>query len=135
MLSVKSIMITDVISVKPDTPLYEALTLLTKHKISGMPVVDEEQRVVGLLSEKDVLRILVDRKLEIKSTVADYMSKAVISFSEDASAFDICQFFIRSHVRRVPIVKDCKLVGIVSRGDLIPLILEAKTKISNFRYV
>lgn len=135
MLSVKSIMITDVILVKPDTPIYEALALLIKHKISGMPAVNEDNEVVGLLSEKDVLRILVDRNLDIKKTVDDYMSRNVICFSEDASAFDICQFFLRSHIRRVPIVKDGKLVGIVSRGDLIPLILEAKNKISDFRYV
>ena len=135
MLPVKSFMTAGVISVNPDTPIYEALSLLAKNKISGIPVVNEEDNVVGVLSEKDVLRILVDKKLGIKSTVDDYMSRDVICFTEEDSAIDICKFFIRSHIRRVPIVNDGKLVGIVSRADIIPLILEAKNKISNYRYI
>lgn len=135
MLAIKSIMTVGVISVKADTPIYEALSLLAKHKVSGVPVVNEQDHVVGILSEKDVLRILVDRKLKIKSTVDEYMSRDVISFTEEDSAMDVCKFFIRSHIRRVPIVRDHKLVGIVSRADIIPLILEAQDKISDFRFV
>ena len=135
MLPLKSIMTIGVITVKVDTPIYEALYLLAKNKISGIPVVDDEDQVVGVLSEKDVLRILVDKKLDIKSTVDDYMSHDIICFTEEDSAIDVCKFFIRSHIRRVPIVRDDKLVGIVSRADIIPLILEAKNKISNFRYI
>ena len=135
MLPLKSIMTVGVISVKPDTPIYEALYLLAKNKISGMPVVNEDEHVVGVLSEKDVLRILVDRKLDVKSTVDDYMSRDIICFTEEDSAIDVCKFFIRSNIRRVPIIRDNKLVGIVSRADIIPLILEAKNKISNFRYI
>lgn len=135
MLPLKSIMTIGVITVKADTPIYEALYLLTQNKISGIPVVDEDKEVIGVLSEKDVLNILFDKKLDVKSTVEDYMSRDVICFTEDDSAIDVCKFFIRSNIRRVPITKDNKLVGIVSRADIIPLILEAKNKISNFRYV
>ena len=135
MLPLKSIMTIGVITVKADTPIYEALYLLAKNKISGIPVVDDEEQVVGVLTEKDVLRILVDKKLDVKSMVDDYMSHDVICFTEEDSAIDVCKFFIRSNIRRVPIVKDNKLVGIVSRADIIPLILEAKNKISNFRYI
>jgi len=124
-----------VITVKSDTPIYEALYLLSKNKISGIPVVDDEEQVIGVLSEKDVLKILFDKKLDVKSTVDDYMSRDVICFSEEDSAIDVCKFFIRSNIRRVPIIKGNKLVGIISRADIIPLILEAKNKISNFRYV
>ena len=134
-MSVTSIMTTNVISVMPNTPIYEALDLLAKHRISGLPVVDEDENVVGILSEKDVLRILIDRKLGLLSIVEDYMSRNVISFSEEDSAIEICKFFIRNNIRRVPIVRDGRLVGIVSRADIIRLILEAKDKISNFRYV
>ena len=135
MLPLKSIMTIGVITVKADTPIYEALYLLTQNKISGIPVVDEDKEVIGVLSEKDVLNILFDKKLDVKSTVEDYMSRDVICFTEDDSAIDVCKFFIRSNIRRVPITKNNKLVGIVSRADIIPLILEAKNKISNFRYV
>jgi len=135
MLSIHSIMTTDVITVKAATPIYEALNLLEKHKVSGMPVVNDDNHVVGILSEKDVLKILIDKKLDVKSTVSDYMSRDVVCFTEQDKAIDICKFFIRSNKRRVPIVKEKKLVGVVSRGDIIPLILEAKKQISDFRYV
>jgi len=135
MLPLKSIMTIGVITVKSDTPIYEALYLLSKNKISGIPVVDDEEQVIGVLSEKDVLKILFDKKLDVKSTVDDYMSRDIICFSEEDSAIDVCKFFIRSNIRRVPIIRGNKLVGIISRADIIPLILEAKNKISNFRYV
>jgi len=135
MLPVNTIMTTDVITVTPETPIYEALSLLSQHRISGIPVVDDDQCVVGVLTEKDVLRILVDRRLGVLSTVDDYMTRDVICFTEEDSAIDLCKFFIRSHIRRVPIVRDNKIVGIVSRADIIPLILEAKNKISDLRYV
>ena len=134
MFSIKSIMTTNVITVKPETAIFDALNLLIEHKISGMPVIDNENRVVGILSEKDVLEILVDKSLDIKKTVDDYMSRDVVCFTEEDSAIDICKFFLRSPFRRVPIVKDGKLVGVVSRHDIVELIVEAKSKISDFRF-
>ena len=134
MIPIKSFMTTDVVTVKPDVPIYEALHLLSEREISGMPVVDDNNQVVGILSEKDVLRILIDDKLDVTSKVSDYMSHGVVCFTETDNAFEICKFFINSHYRRVPIVKDGKLVGIVSRRDIVGLILEVKSKISDFRY-
>jgi len=134
MLTLKNVMTKHVIYVKRGAPIYKAMNLLLKHKISGMPVVAESMRVVGVLSEKDVLRLLVDRKLDINSSVDDYMTREVICFSEEDSAFDLCKFFIKSNIRRVPIVKKGKLVGIVSRHDIVNLILEVKTKFTDFRY-
>lgn len=135
MLPIKSIMTKEVITVRPETPIYEAMQLLLKHRISGMPVVDEENRLRGILTEKDVLRILLYRTdVELKETVADYMTKEVVSFTEDDSAILICQFFMKSPIRRVPIVRDGKLIGIVSRRDIISLILEAKNTFSGNRF-
>lgn len=134
MLSIKDVMTKNVFYTKQNTPIYEALNMLVKHKISGLPVVSDSMRVLGILSEKDVLRILFDEKLDIKSVVEDYMSREVICFTEEDSAIDICKFFMKSHIRRVPIVRDGKLVGVVSRRDIVNLILEAKSKISQFRY-
>lgn len=134
MLPIKSIMTTNVISVHPETPIFDALHLLTKHRISGLPVVDQEMHVKGILSEKDVLRILLDKRLDGKKTVEDYMSREAVCFGEEDSASEVCKFFIKSHMRRVPICKEGKLIGIVSRHDIVELILEAKSKISDFRY-
>ena len=135
MISISGIMTQNVIYTTPDTPIYEALELLSRNKVSGIPVCDLDMNIVGILSEKDVLRILIDKNLHVKNRVSDYMTREVISFTEEDSAVDICKFFIRSHIRRVPIVRDGKLIGIISRRDICSLIQEAKSKISEFRYV
>lgn len=135
MLPIKSIMSTDVISATPDMPIYEAMELLIKNKISGLPVVDGDLRVVGILSEKDVLRILLDGKLHVDHCVKDYMTLNPICFTEMDSAIDVCKFFINSHIRRVPILRDGKLAGVVARKDIVSLIAEARGKLDNIRYV
>jgi len=134
MIAVKTIMTTDVKFVRAETPIYEALDLLDKEKISGLPVLDEGNHVVGILTEKDVLEILISKNVDAKKLVGDYMTREVICFQENDNVLDVCKFFIRSHIRRVPIVREGKLVGIVSRHDIVTLIREAKSKLSNFRY-
>lgn len=135
MMSIKSIMTTDVRTVSETTPIYAAIDLLTKYKVSGMPVINSQSQIVGILSEKDVLKLLIDKNLNVHNTVADYMTCDVITFHEHDDAIEICRFFLNTHIRRVPIVNDGKLVGIVSRRDIVSLIIEAKSKISEFRYV
>ncbi|MDO8581009.1 MAG: CBS domain-containing protein [Candidatus Omnitrophota bacterium] len=135
MIPVKSVMTTNVIFVRPETPIYEALDILSNKKISGVPVVNDQMEVVGILSEKDVLQLLIDKALDVKSTVDNYMTREVVSFTEEDDIVAICKFFIRSYIRRVPIVRDSKLVGIVSRRDIVNVILEAKSKMSPLRYV
>ncbi len=123
----------NVISINRETPIFEAMEMLIKHKISGLPVVDVDMKVVGILSEKDVLWMLIDKNLNVQKTVGDYMTKEVVCFKEDADAIDICKLFIRQNIRRVPIVRDGKLVGIISRRDIVNLIIEAKSELSDFR--
>ena len=135
MFSVESIMTTDVVSISPETPILEALDTITRHQISGMPVVDTFNRVIGILSEKDLLRILLEKNVDVRAKVEDYMSREVICFTERDNAFEVCRFFLRTNIRRVPIVRDGILVGIVSRRDIVTLILEAKSKMSQLRYV
>ncbi|VAW19478.1 hypothetical protein MNBD_BACTEROID05-1154 [hydrothermal vent metagenome] len=135
MISVGSVMSRNVVTIAPNSPIYEALELLKKHEVSGLPVVNNQNEIVGILSEKDVLSILINDKLDVKDTVSDYMSRDVISFHENDNAIDVCKFFINSHIRRVPIVNEGELVGVVSRRDIVLLIMEARSKMSTFRYV
>ena len=135
MIPIDSIMTTKVYSVLTQTPIFEALDMLHRHKISGLPVVDSQDRVIGILTQKDVLKILLDERKVCEQKVEDYMCREVVCFTEEDSAVDICRFFMRSNIRRVPIVRDGKLIGIVSRRDIVELILEAREKISDFRYV
>ena len=134
MIPIAEIMTKEVITVLESTPIYEAMDLLMKHKISGVPVVDEEMKLKGILSEKDVLRILVDNRVAVHDTVSEYMSRNVVSFPVAADAIEICRFFIRSNIRRVPIVDGEKLVGVVSRRDIVEVIVEARSKLTDHRF-
>ncbi|MCA9400161.1 MAG: CBS domain-containing protein [Candidatus Omnitrophica bacterium] len=134
MISILGVMTRNVITVKADTPIYDALQLFLKHEISGMPVVNDSNEVIGILSEKDVLKILVDENRAVSDIVEDYMTRDVISFKEEDDAVAICKFFLSSTIRRVPITKNGKLCGIISRRDIVSLILDAERKISDFRF-
>ncbi len=124
----------EVKTVHPDTSIFDAMRLLPKYQISGLPVVDEENTLVGILTEKDVLKVLTKEKVSYHDTVRDYMTKRVVSFKDDASALAVCRFFQRNPIRRVPIVHDGKLIGVVSRRDIICLILEAKSNFASYRF-
>lgn len=127
-------MTTDLVTVKEATPIYEALNLLKTHKVSGLPVVDDEMKLIGMLTEKDVLQILVDPKVAVNATVERYMTRKLVTFGEEDNVIDICKFFIHIPLRRVPIVRNGKLVGIVSRRDIVELILEMRDEISEYRF-
>lgn len=125
MLIAKDIMTEDVISVRKDTPIYEAIDILAENRIAGIPVVEDDMTLIGILSEKDVLSLLFfygqdDDKGE--KTVGDFMTQPAIHFGEDESLMDVCDCLTNSDFRRVPITSGGKLVGIVSRADIIECI-------------
>lgn len=96
MFKAKDIMQKNVISVTTDTPVFEAITLLVEKGITGLAVVDDDSNLVGILSEKDVLKLLYN--LEANSgTVAKYMSPDPICFGEEDSLIDICDCLINNH--------------------------------------
>ncbi len=132
MFPIKTIMTSDVVTVMPSTPIYDAMKILLNYKISGVPVVDEEKKLVGILTERDLLDIFLHKQTDSKQTVNDYMTKDVKSFPEETDAFTICQFFLDTPIRRVPVVNDeGKLSGIVSRRDIVAAILRIEGKLSD----
>lgn len=128
MVTADKIMTSDVISISPNTGILEVVRLLAKHRVSGLPVIDgDDRKLVGIITEKDVLKLLVEDD-PTKSTVADYMTRSVTSFKGSDSIVDICNFFLKSHIRRVPIVdQHNRLLGLISRRDLINEIRRLKT--------
>jgi len=126
MFKAQDIMITDVITVRADTPIYEAMKILVENSISGLPVVDKNMVLVGIITEKDMLCLLVEGDIERRQTVGDYMNKKVVCFRSDDDILSICDFFTKSSFRRFPIIKDGKMAGIVSRRDIIKLILKLR---------
>ncbi len=118
-LKAKDIMTSNVIGVKKETPIHQALSLLSKHNITGVPVVEDDMALVGILSEKDVLKLVYGQQDESAKTVNDFMSHPPIFFDENESLVDICNCLASSFFRRVPVTSKGKLVGIISRRDLI----------------
>jgi CBS domain-containing protein len=142
-------MTTEVHTVREDTSLEEIGRLLAAHRISGAPVVDDEGRVVGMVSEadlidehkrdahiprfalygvftlpEDVLKKAFDSGKKLKAR--DVMTKRVATSTEDRPVHELADTMVRRHINRVPILRDGKLVGIVSRGDLVRAMAEGK---------
>ncbi len=128
MLKAKDIMTENVVSVKKDTPIYEALELLAKYNITGIPVVREDMILVGVLSEKDVLRLFYAHEDEEEGTVNDFMTQPAVHFDEKESLLDICDCLTNNYFRRVPVTSGGNLVGIISRKDIINYILQLRRK-------
>jgi CBS domain-containing protein len=135
------VMVRDVVTVRSDTDVADAVKLLSEHDVSALPVVDEAGNLVGMLSEADLIhRVEIGTEkhrpwwLEAvtgASTLAEEFAKShgkrvdeimtsgAISVSEDTPLSEIATLFERKRIKRVPVVKDGKLVGIVSRSNLI----------------
>ena len=124
MLTAGDFMTKEVVSVYKDTPIYEALELLRKNDITGMPVIEDDMTLVGVITEKDVLKLFFTEGDDQNKTVGFFMTRPAISFGEDESLESICDFLMVKHFRRVPVVSTKgKLVGIISRPDIIDYIL------------
>ncbi|HEX9843753.1 MAG TPA: CBS domain-containing protein, partial [bacterium] len=104
----RAVMKTDLVTVAPDTPLADAIRLLMKHRISGLPVVDAQQRLVGIVTEKDLLRLLYEER-GVLAKAADVMSTGVRAFQADDPLELICDCLMANHFRRVPILEGDRL--------------------------
>jgi CBS domain-containing protein len=118
MFETKAFMTTDVITVQRQTPIRQVIEILIENDITGLPVVNDDMTLVGIITEKDVLNILFDLK-DDSVKVEDFMTKDVLSFEQDEDFTTICDCLINSNFRRVPILAHGKLVGIISRRDII----------------
>lgn len=125
MSEISDLMSTDVVTVGPDTTILEATNILVKHNISGLPVVDKKNKLLGIVSEKDLLRLTYGLKTrsytsnDSPKTVQEVMTKEVVAFDEDDRLSDIIKCLMENNFRRVPILSGDKLVGIISRKDLL----------------
>ena len=115
-----------VITVRPDAPIYEAIRLMANRNLTALPVVDAGLNLLGVLSEKDVLRLLYETADRVDQTVADYMSVNVPSLNMNASLIDLCDQLMDSSARVMPLTENGKLCAIASRSDLIQGILRVK---------
>lgn len=122
----RDIMVTKLITLRPDMDVFEAIDLLLKHRISGAPVIDENQMLVGIFSEKNCMSVLVEGAYsQLPSTaIKEFMSTDIYTISEETDMLTIAQTFRSKPYRRLPVLRDGKLVGQVSRRDLLKSVNE-----------
>ena len=112
------IMTTNVITAKKNMVLTDVIALLLRWHISAMPVVDDEDRMVGIVSEIDLVNLTFDGNAR-DTTVEEVMVTDIVSFSPNTQLAELVQSFSKRHLRRVPIIDKGKVVGIVSRRDIL----------------
>ncbi len=113
--------------VQRQTQIYDAIQTLVDHNITGLPVVNDDMTIAGVVTEKDMLKLLYN--IEDKpGRVEDYMTKGAVAFDEQESLVDITDCLLDNHFRRVPIMESGRLAGVVSRKDIIAYISKLRHK-------
>ncbi len=123
MLEVRDIMTEGVICVSEDTPVIEAIRLMTAKKVTGIPVVEDDMTLIGILSEQDVLRLLHTFPDEKDRTVSHFMTQPAIHFEEGERLVDVCYCLKDNSIRRVPVTRHGKVIGVISRSDFVKCIV------------
>ncbi len=125
MFKAKDVMTKDVITISPDATLAVAIEILITKKISGMPVIDTKGKLIGIISEKDILNFAFSGNLH-NTEVKEAMTKSVTSFPPDADVDSIALAISQHQFRRVPIVEFDKVIGILSRRDILRVAFKIK---------
>ncbi|HXV29443.1 MAG TPA: CBS domain-containing protein, partial [Sinorhizobium sp.] len=144
---VKDVMTTKVVKLSPDNSVRQAAKLMFEHHVSGIPVVDDEGHLLGVISEGDLIRrtelcseasVLVanlaldpdDRANAFARRcswrVGDVMTADPVTIDEDAPVTRVARLMQERGIKRVPVIRDGELVGIVSRADLLQAIFSAR---------
>lgn len=146
----RDIMTREVITIRKDTTIEEIARLLVENNISGAPVVDEENRVIGMVTQTDLLYKDIEPRFpavvellggliflkgvkqyneELKKLVAtkaeDIMTKDMVTISEDTTVEEIAKIMVGKKINRIPVVTDGKLVGIVTRADMVRFLAQS----------
>lgn len=118
MENIRQIMTRDIVTIRSDAPIREAVALMLEHGISGLPVVDDEGHLCGVVSEFSLLAMVYDPGIA-DQPVRGYMTRDVITVDADEDVIAVADRLLMHRIRRVPVVSQGELVGLVSRRDLL----------------
>jgi YD repeat-containing protein len=127
MATAGSIMTTNVVTVRPDALIEEAIELLLAQGISGLPVTDGDGRLIGVITEFALLAVTYDQRVK-DHTVSQHMTRDVITVDADDPVSRVADLCIVHRVRRVPVMKDGRLVGVIARRDVLRALVESPTE-------
>lgn len=120
----REVMTRALVTLRPETPIFEAIRALLDNDISGAPVIDRDGKLVGLFSEFDALRLIAAGELYehghyATATVSDLMTDMIHTIAPGLDLYGIAHAFVVHRVRRLPVVEHGRLVGQVSRRDVL----------------
>jgi CBS domain-containing protein len=119
MICARDVMSRSVATIREDANVVDIIRHLVENRVTGLPVVSEDRRLLGIVTEKDILEILLHDKDVREKTAKDVMTTEITCFDENEDLMKIFKCLVESNFRRVPILSDGKLVGIISRADII----------------
>ena len=128
MLTAEQIMTPNVYTIHPEATIQQAINMLLEKRISGLPVIDESGAVVGVVTEYGLLAMAYDKQV-LNNTVAQHMTRDVISVEANAPVNSVADKFIIHRIRRLPVTRHGKLVGLVSRVDVLRALYEAEAPV------
>lgn len=126
-----NVMTSNVITVSEDTTARQAIEKLLEYKISGLPVVDQEEKLVGLITEYQLVQALFRPELQIEP-VSRFMTTDLITVDEDALLFEVANLMLKNRMRRIPVTRNGRVVGIIARRDLLRYFLEHEADLADF---
>src|SRR5262245_14431369 len=110
----------EVITIGPTATLEEAIAILAEHRIGALVVLGADQRVIGILSERDIVRALADRGAgALKEPLAQTMTRIVVTCGESDTISEIMERMTHGRFRHVPVLEQDRLIGIISIGDVV----------------
>jgi predicted transcriptional regulator len=131
MYQVKNAMHCEVVSVRPDATVEEAIELLLNHNISGAPVIDHTGKLCGIISQFQLLEVMYDPQIK-NGCVRDFMTRDVLTIEEDAMLGTAVNLFVVHRIRRLPVVRQNRVVGVISRSDLLRYFVNTGEQIDTF---
>lgn len=132
---VTKFMAKDLITFHPSNDIKNAIEVILKHQISGAPVVDDQNNLVGMLSESDCIKTIIDGPYNNlpggNGTVGDFMSRKVVTVDASKTILEVAYEFTNTQYRRFPVVDKGRLVGQVSRSDILRAILKMRPEVEH----
>jgi CBS-domain-containing membrane protein len=125
MLTARDIMTPHIVSIRPTSSVRTAVERLISEQISGLPVVDENERLVGIITEFALLAIAYDPAVA-KDSVAQHMTTEVLTVNVDDPIRRIADLFIVHRVRRVPVLENGRIAGLIARRDVLKAVYESQ---------
>jgi len=118
---VRDYMSTNLVTLTPDTEILRAARLLVDNDVAGAPVLDADGHLVGMLTERDFMRVVLNASYyaDYGGRVADFMTAAVETVGPDDSVVEVAKRFLDSRYHRYPVVENGRLIGQISRRDLL----------------